>query len=379
MRRERFYGCLLVAVTSAGGGLLYGCAEATVAEPDAPAASSPEADGGDYGGDDASVSSDDAGAVDAGRDAARDAAPDAKVRADSGAPGTACGPVGESEAQTCGLCGSQSRVCLVADAGGGQKPGLWSAWGACTGEVTPGPDTCDPASPTTATQACGNCGTRPVICQPDCHIAQGIVCQNEPANACTPADTTFTLAQGCAANLGRAQTCGNDCQWGAPSACIAPPPNPNALTIAKTTGTTVSGTFALIKSRTQPMLDVGACPTTVASDSSPYIYVELHNTDTKAHIVDVWSSKLTVVQDNMMAWYPGPVIPTGAARTACSASVNDDCSTTRALTPACTGVFAGLVDTDAPTIPAGGAVEVYIAGINATTAAGNFQLNVRTR
>jgi hypothetical protein len=381
MRRDRFYGSLILVMASAGGCLLYGCAEATDAAPEEPAAASPEAGASGYGEDDGSVArDDDARALDAGRDASRDATPDAKVRADSGAPGTPCGPVGENESQTCGLCGTQSRVCLAGDAGtdAGQKAGVWSTWGACTGEVS-GPGTCDPAATNLGTQACGNCGTRPIVCQPDCRVAQGIVCQNEPVNACTPADTTFTLAQGCSANLGRSQTCGNDCQWGAPSACMAPPPNPNALTVAKTTGTTVSGTFALTKSRTQPMLDTGSCPTTIGSDASPYIYVELYNTDTKAHVVDVWSSKLTIAQDNMMAWYSGPVVPSGSARASCSGAVNDDRSTPRALRPACTGVFAGLVDGDAPTIPAGGAIEVYIAGINATTPAGNFQLNVRTR
>jgi hypothetical protein len=371
-----------LAVASVGGPILYGCAEADVLDAPAPVAPVEEAGGGGYADDAASTWSDDATTLDAGRDATRDAGPDARVRADSGAPGTPCGPLGEAESQSCGLCGTQSRVCLVGDAGtdGGQRPGLWSAWGACTGEAT-GATTCDPSSTNLGTEACGNCGQRPIICQADCHVAQGIVCQNEPVNACHPADTTFTLAQGCSANLGRVQTCGNDCQWGAPSACQVPPPNPNSVTLAKVSGQTVSGTFALVKARTQPILDIGTCPATMGSDASPYVYVEVYNTDTKAHVVDVWTSKLTVAQDNIIAWYNSPVIPTSpSARAACTGPVNDECSTVRALTPACTGFnFAGLVDTDAPTVPAGGAIEVYIGGAAPGTAAGNFQLNVRTR
>ncbi len=381
MRRYRM-GWVSLFAAAALEAALYGCSAGANAPIDDVDATTPA-------GDDASVVDDDAtspdlpgASPDAGHATPKDAGPDVRFKPDTGAPGTPCGPVGQNESQTCGLCGNQTRVCLPGDGGvdGGQHPGLWSDWGACTGEAT-GPGVCDPSATDAGTVACGNCGHRPVVCQADCHIAQGIVCQGEPANACTPNETQFTLAQGCAANLGRAQTCGNDCTWGPPSACEAPPPNPNAVTASKTSGTTVSGTFSLASAKKMPALDTGTCPTTVGSESTPYVFVEVHNPDTKAHVVDVWTSKVTVVQDNIIAWYNTPVVPTNDTdRGACSGQVNDGCSTTRTLTPACTGTnFAGLVDGDAPTIPAGGAIEVYVAGFSGATPAGSFELNVRTR
>ncbi len=388
--RIRYSLGIFLALASANGMAVYGCS-AGANDP----ATDTEAGAGDQDAtvdNEASTGDDEGGQVaetgpkaDSGP---KDAGLDAKLKPDVGLPGTPCNPIGQNQNNPngCGLCGTQSRVCLQGDAGAGIDAGVWSDWGACTNEVTTA-DKCDPSVADAGVEVCGNCGHRQVICQLDCHKNETLVCQGEPLNACTPGDTKFTLAQGCPnANQGRSQSCGNDCMWGPPSGCIDPPPNPNTINMSPTVNTVVSKTFALAANKTIAKLGISSCPTTIGTDITPYIYVQVNNPDSAAHSVEVWGSVASggPVIDTIMGAY-GAVVPQSPTdRQACTGAVKDTCaSTTPALSPACSGQWAGLVGTNAVSVPAGGSVQVYMAayydGSGGETITGNFQLNVRTK
>lgn len=90
---------------------------------------------------------------------------------------------GQEEAQGCGNCGTQRRIC--------GENGQWGEWGACEnqGECVAG-----------AEEACGRCGVR--HCSNECRWG---ACENE--GVCTAGET-----RACG-NCGR-ETCNAQCQWG---------------------------------------------------------------------------------------------------------------------------------------------------------------------
>jgi hypothetical protein len=383
MRRTHYFG-LIAAFAIAQGALIYGCsadAGAPIEDVDA-AQPTPDATTGD---DAPVVVDEDTGTVDAGKKdtGSTDAKADTKLtRPDTGAPGTACSPAGAPESQECGKCGTQSRVCL---GGAGDAGATWSQWGACTGEAT-GADTCDPYEADAGVEACGNCGTRVRICQPDCKLAQGIVCQGEPPNACTPGDQNFTLALGCTdPNQGRLATCQANCQYGTPGPCQAPPPNLNTMTISATAGGVATKKFTMPSAKKLARLGSGTCPaSTISTTLASYVYVEVKNPTTRAVNVSIWHTAITGgPSDTVMTAYPGGAVPSDTdanARKACIVYVNDECDST--IPTACTTFGpAGLTIDDTPPhsvpIPAGGSVTIYNSAYSASSS-GDFNLNTRT-
>jgi hypothetical protein len=378
MRRTHYLG-LIAAFAVVQGGLIYGCsADAGVPIEDVDAAPG----GPDATTDDAPFTTDeDTGTVEK-KDTGTDAAKDVKTRPDTGAPGSPCTPAGAPESQECGKCGTQSRVCL---AGAADAGAAWSPWGACTGEAT-GADVCDPYEPDAGSQACGNCGTQVRICQPDCKLAQGIVCQGEPPNACAPGETNFTLALGCTNPAeGRIATCMPNCQYGAPGACVAAPPNANSMAISATATGVVTKKFTMPAASAIARLNTGNCPVSgLSTTMAAHIYVEIKNPTAVAKTVSVWHTVIAGgPTDTVMAAYAGSVPPKDTdvpARSACVGYSADECDSTVATACASFGP-AGLMVDDTPThavsIPAGGSITIYNAAYSASSA-GDFNLSTRT-
>ena len=378
MRAMRTLGTM--AVLGGAALLVYGCSAAA----NAPVGDS--ADGGgnanqDYGGGgggttDASTSGGkrDGGGTGGG---VYDAGPPKLPEGSPCDPSTALSDPESTE--TCGLCGTQTRACLgdAADGGGSFK---WAAWGTCTGEVTSA-DKCDPSA-TYPSTACGNCGTTPQICGSDCHFETGFDC-TEPAGACTPGDIKFVLGASCTtAGQGRAYTCSSSCAYGSPSACEAPPPNPNSLTISSTAGNTVNATFTLSASKSTDRPSSGSCPTTIDTGSnSAYMDIAIINPTARNVTVSVWDGRSTSgnALDTVMAWYASPVWPV-ADRTACSGSVSDDCDPGADCANTASGDnrWSSLSGTGALSIPAGATVTVTVAMYDGTDAPGPFKLFAKT-
>lgn len=380
IRRRHILSIATVSVASALA-LMPGCTSLTV-----------EGDDSGAGEVDAFVAPPDTGTVtvkDSGSDAKDSSTkPDAKADAnppvdsgvDSGpvapAEGSACATVGQTFKRPCGTCGSQEAICE------GTK--TVSAYGFCSGEV---PNGCTPGS--TRQAACGFCGTRQEVCQNSCAWAAGS-CQNEVANGCTPGSTKTTTA-GCV-NQGEVKvlTCQNTCLFDAGGAC-GPLPS-STLAINPAAGQSASNTFALSPSNDViTNYDFGGfdftdtCPLTLGATKTSYLWVKLTNPTAQVAKVSVWLSKAAggADIDTMMAWYNRSTPPPDdATRLACSGYVNDDCGGTAPCDPytLSSGLidFTGEGDLDArPSIPANGAIMVYIGTFNANTT-GNLVVNVRT-
>lgn len=382
MRSMRSLGSLVVV----GGtvALAYGCSaagNAPIGTSDAVDGSTPAANygnGGDGSGSDASTSGSpkkDAGTRDSGGGGAYDAGTTGKAA--EGSPCDLSTALGDPEStEACGLCGTQNRACLSPD--GGAAGAVWAAWSPCTGEVS-GANACDPSKTYTAT-ACGNCGTMPAVCDPtSCLFESGFDC-SEPINACHPTDTKFVLGASCAtAGQGRVYTCGATCSFGSPSACEAPPPNPNTVTISSTVGTTVNAVFNLAASSTTPKIVGSSCPTTLSSSTS-FIDIAIVNPTTRTVTVSLWDGPSTSAgtnYDTLMAWYPSPVFPP-SDMTACS-SASDDCSGSTDCANSSSGSsgWSSLSGSDAASIPAGGTITLYV-GMYSTSTSGNVKIYAKT-
>ncbi|MGH7282747.1 MAG: hypothetical protein ACRELY_14565, partial [Polyangiaceae bacterium] len=233
-----------MAVLGSAALVVYGCSAAA----NAPVGDSPDGGGNanqDYGpggGGDASVATKKDSGGGGGGGGAFDAGP---PKLPEGSP---CDPslgAGDPQAtEGCGLCGSQTRICQGSDPDGGGTF-TWAAWGFCQGEAS-GPSSCDPTKTYTGT-ACGNCGTMPQVCDSTtCTFETGFDC-TEPAGSCHPGDIKFVLGASCSTpGQGRQYTCAaSNCQYGTPSACEVPPPNPNFITLSTTAGATVNKVFTL--------------------------------------------------------------------------------------------------------------------------------------
>ena len=351
--------------------------------------------GGGHDNDAAADSAADAGAdgaIDSGADVGIvDAQPDVALPppVDAGAPGTPCAPANAVGSQSCGMCGTQQRLCLVGDGGA-----VWADWGACLNEVQNG---CVPG--TTDNESCGMCGHRTKICQLDCVFATGS-CQGQPPNACEPGTTNFVEGLSCDAGAGRSQTCDNTCSWGSFGTCAAPDYGA-PLSIATTIAGTVTSVRQLLASPALAVLRTGACPTAIATPGSKnaFSYVNVANPTSKTAKVSIWFSKAPggVDIDTVIAAYPGGLaLPplTDAARASCLNvgpannfdDVADYCYSENSVPTECLASWGGLVadgfEDDSVTIPPNSSVWIY-AGAQQNTSStsphsGNFQINART-
>jgi hypothetical protein len=143
-----------------------------------------------------------------------------------------CSP-GDSQTQSCGNCGTQTRGCSSA--------GTWDGWGACTdqGACAPGAE---------ETQACGDCGVAKRSCSSSCQWNGFGACESAPSfepQACATGamGACGTGAQACVSGVlecrqtvtASSETCDgvdNDCNGlvddGACKSTLAPPPAPPA-------------------------------------------------------------------------------------------------------------------------------------------------------
>lgn len=106
----------------------------------------------------------------------------------------ACRP-GDTQTQSCGNCGTQSRGCGTS--------GAWGGWGACTsqGECAPG---------ATDEQACGDCGRHARTCSASCSWGAFAACQGAdpaPAAGACDAGVPGACGQGALRCVGGALQC----------------------------------------------------------------------------------------------------------------------------------------------------------------------------
>lgn len=319
----------------------------------------------------------DAGKKDAGKDAGK-----ADAAKDAGPPppneGDACPTADVIFKRTCGKCGTQEAVCLASGSGTG---GTVSAYGDCKAEVVNG---CVPG--TTESVACGNCGTQQRTCNNYCAWSTA-ACTGQPANSCTPGAVELVGA-GCPADQYRQRSCQAACTWNNFSATCSPPPT--YVLVPPTVGSTNSTISVLRSTQTAARLpSYGTCPLTATAfpptspTITPYAYIEVRNTLSKAVTVSVYNSQASggPIIDTVMAAYPGATVPTtDAARRACVGSMGDYGNTS--LTG--DSEFASLDATKAVPIPANSSVQIYFASYSAFDAAtpddstGMIKLNVRT-
>ncbi len=322
---------------------------------------------------DASDASDAADAIDA-KDAALD----------TGLPpqGSPCTPSGAVQAQGCGVCGVQERVCL--DLGDGTK---WQSWGSCKSEVVGG---CVPG--TTAFEACDLCGRRRQECTTACTWITGI-CENQNPNACEPSLVDWVGELSCATGTGRTRTCSpidldasvdaaqTGCTWGNYASTCTPPPK--SADIPVTAGEQI-GVSITLGTDTMPYVygntfftDAGGCgvypSTTIPSYMVPYAYFELVNPTSKNATVSVWA---TLAADSgtgdglRITAYPGSANPPTSLTNCLSA---DSCYSTTCKLDAGFGLTAdgGTAANDAGTlapyyspkvtIPAGGKIVLLVS------------------
>jgi hypothetical protein len=122
------------------------------------------------------------------------------VVTDAAADTSACAS-GSVQHQTCGKCGTQSRVCLG---------GAWLDWGACGAET----GACVPGD--TQSGACGFCGTRTATCTSSCVWSYG-ACSGE--GGCQTGATETQYGACLDASQVKTRACGAACAWGAWSEC----------------------------------------------------------------------------------------------------------------------------------------------------------------
>jgi hypothetical protein len=275
------------------------------------------------------------------------------------APGSACPTPGVIFTRKCGSCGTQDALC--------EDNKTVSVYSTCAGEP---PMACRPGM--TQNSACGLCGTKTEICQSNCQWASG-ACTGEPMGACSPGSVKYITASCMTPNTFRKQTCGTNCMYG----MTEPPPckaRDTFVAVTKTVGgiSNFSGELSpLTDKKERP--DNGPCPTTGSGSMTTYAFVEVRNTDTVPHKVEIYFDAPVggTDLDTVVAAYPGTVIPP-ANTTACVGTVNDICSTSP-----CTSSWSGLVGANGPTVPAGGSIIIgHWAYFSSDT--GKFEMFVKT-
>ncbi len=293
-------------------------------------------------------------------------------------PGTPCLPAGTVQQRACGLCGTESRVCLNTGAGA-----VWQTWGSCVGEVDGG---CVPG--TSATAPCGLCGTVQRTCVATCTWIEGI-CSNEPVNACEPGLMEYTDGLSCGADAGRVRTCqqpsadgGADggpggCTWGAYSAdCRGPL---TTLEVSNVVGQAVGLTVPFVQQNIEVYRsyanDGGANCTVYTYDAgSSYAdragLVKVTNTTAKTVVATLWAgaaSTGTPATDIKLTMYNGAQLPPPSYAN-CSRYAGGNCSQYYACSGVPTTAFAAFYTTtdgggltDKVTLAPGASVVVYVA------------------
>jgi len=175
-------------------------------------------DGGNDAGSDAVVDTFDGsfpdGAADSGYDTALEPV-DARdggetldgsdAHTDSDAHDTApstCVP-GTIESQTCGKCGTRSRLC--------DSTKTWLDYGICSGEI----GACVPGGADTV--ACGRCGTRPRTCDSTCAWVPG-ACTGE--KGCAAGSVEVQTGTCLDSTKSKKRTCSDICEWSDWSDCL---------------------------------------------------------------------------------------------------------------------------------------------------------------
>lgn len=325
---------------------------------------------------DTSPSHPDAG-KDAAKDASKDAAKDSPTDASKPVPapetGDACKTLDEVFTRSCGICGTQSSLCLAKPDG---TPGVVSDYSPCTNELAGG---CAPGA--TETEACGNCGTRQRTCTSTCAWSAG-ACAGEPVSSCTPTAVDYTNAGCPTAGTGHTRSCNANCTW--TNFTAACEPLDFKLVVAAAPGATVSAVYPLRATFAAKRM-TGTCPNGTLSSTTthPYVYVELVNPTENALTVSAWNTAATsggAVIDTLMTWYAGNTKPTDdASRKACAKGIGDSCP---ASLPCGDSKWAGLTDANAITLPPFGSALVFFGSYFATgsgsTSEGPVKLVVRT-
>ena len=310
------------------------------------------------------------GDTDSGHDAGHKDASKAETSVDAGPPppveGAACPTLNALGSKPCGACGTASTVCLPGDAG----TGVWSPYGACTGELAGG---CVPG--TVTMDDCGNCGKVTKTCTKYCAYSTS-ACMGQPANSCAPGSIDYTNA-GCAAQSYHNRSCGTTCTWGNYSMTCDAPINANKVTISATLTGTVVNTYTLSASKVGPRV-TGSCPAaTVSADTDyPYEIVEVKNATAQTAKVSAWLTGAASI-DTVMAAYNTNLPPTTSAQLgACTWGVNDFCPSSLPCTT--DDNWSGLTGTQQLVIPPGQVVLVRFQAYYGLSSAGSVNTGAAT-
>jgi hypothetical protein len=317
-----------------------------------------------------------------------DAALDAALDAGAVDAGRTCATANDFEERSCGVCGTQSRLCRRQSDGGLD----WATWSFCNGQLDGG---CAPGTEPDGGIACGNrCGRQRAVCQTDCTYAFGS-CVPAPNAVCDKGGSVWEQADaGCTdPTEGRRRSCLDDCTWGTWSGCepyyVLRDGGLTAsadLVITNDTRLSVVRTFAA--SATLPRLPAPfsgytACPMgdTFSSTSTPWVSVTVGNATATPRTVSLWASSVTTdggtsaSVDTVSAVYPTATFPTTEAdRRACVGGTNDGCPSGN--TEGCASPWSGHVGTNAVVIPSG-AVYTFVVQAYSSTSTGTVQLNAK--
>ena len=300
-------------------------------------------------------------------------------------PSRVCTSTNDFEERSCGMCGTQSRICLP-QANGSLD---WASWSYCNGQRDGG---CVPGVETDGGVSCGNrCGRARAVCQNDCTFAQGS-CIVPAGAVCEKGVSAWQSDAGCAdAGEGRRHTCLDDCTWGAWSECgVEYPPLDGGGSTASDMVVPAVGQTATLARTLSASATMGRVPTsyltpttcpltgTFSSVSTSYVYTSISNATGAPRTVAIWASAVgggTVI-DTVMAVYPVPVGPlVEAQRRVCVGVTNDDCESNADGCDSGSG-FSGLHGANAIVIPPGAVYSVLVQSYFSSDV-GAFALNVK--
>ena len=173
-------------------------------------------------------------------------------------------PLNDLVTRRCGKCGVQKAFCETGSVVG--------TYGPCLGEKT-NADACLPKAREVGV-SCGLCGSQVRLCDTTCTWSTG-VCLNEVANGCVAGEITHVEGVCADPSHVRRQTCSSTCVRGAPEACG--PQVPDELVAPQARLGATSGVFALTSTRTLPRLNTGACPVTSSTIAASYHWAKITN------------------------------------------------------------------------------------------------------
>jgi hypothetical protein len=223
-------------------------------------------------------------------------------------------PLNDLVSRRCGKCGTQRAFCET-----GRVVG---AYGPCIGEKT-NPDACLPKAREVGV-SCGLCGSQVRLCDTTCTWSTG-VCLNEVQNGCVANEITYV--EGVCADPAhtRKQTCSAACVRGAPEPCAAQAPD--VLVAPQTRLGATSGVFSLTSVRTLPRLNTGACQVTSSTIMASYHWARITNPGADSVNVTVTQAAppAGTKPNTYIAAYVGLTAPPAdaAERQACTDQVRD--------------------------------------------------------